>query len=78
MPWSMTWRRRKVSNFSGAFTLSFSNELDFSFDLDGNIERKLRHAYGTSGVRTPVMAKNLDHQLGEAIDDGWLLVEAWG
>jgi hypothetical protein len=51
-------------------------KFDFALDLDRNVERQLGHANGTAGVSPDGWTEDLEDEIGEAVDDAWLPVEA--
>ena len=57
---------------------SSRKQFNFTLELHRDVEGELCHPYRTSSVGALVRAEDLDDEVGEAIDDRGLLVEARG
>jgi hypothetical protein len=51
---------------------------NLDLDLDGKVEGRPGHADGASGMTTAFRAEEREDELGEAVDDERMLVEAFG
>ena len=52
------------------------HKLDFAFDLDGNVERKLGQSDGTARVRSNAGSEHTQDQICEPVDDCGLTIES--